>query len=393
MKRVCVLGATGSVGRQALEVCAAAPDEYRVVAVAARRDVDGLRALASRHRPALVGVADESAARAMGALPEGARMVTGEGAAAELAAHGEVDVVVAGIVGFAGLLSTLAALRAGKTVALANKEALVVAGEICLQAAREGGAIIIPVDSEHSAIFQVLGCLSPSAGTCGHDRAEIDRLIITGSGGPLRLLSVEDLARVTVAEALRHPTWSMGPKITIDSATLMNKALEVIEARFLFGVAPERIEVLIHPESLVHSMVEFVDGAILAQLGDHDMRGPIGYALGWPRRRPLAVKRLDLTAIGKLTFQRPDAARFPCVAFGHEALRRGGTAPAALSAANEVAVAAFLAGRIAFPVIAAIIEETLSAHAPRSADSLDAVLDADRDAREDASRRIARMPA
>lgn len=347
--------------------------------MATGRRVDALEPLVQQFRPAWVGVADSRAAATLAALPTGTRLVVGPTAAAHLAALPEVDLVVAGIVGFAGLESTLAALHAGKTVALANKEALVVGGELCLAAAHNSGATLIPVDSEHSAIFQVLG---------SHSRAEVARLILTGSGGPFRRRTLEQMTRATPEEALKHPNWSMGPKITVDSATLMNKALEVIEAHFLFGISADHLDVLIHPESLIHSMVEFVDGSILAQLGDHDMRGPIGYALSYPHRRSIAVKRLDLAAIGHLTFESPDRARFPCLALGHEALRLGGTAPAALSAANEVAVTAFLEHAIPFSAIASIVQETLAAHSPQAASSLEVLREVDRVARADATHRI-----
>ena len=361
-KRVAILGSTGSVGRAALEVCAAFPDEYVVVGLAARKNADLLREQARRFSPQIVGLASED--------PDAARRI---------AEHPAVDVVVAAIVGAAGLEATLAALRAGKTVALANKESLVVAGELCLATARASGATLLPVDSEHCAVFQALS---------GQRRDEVRRILLTASGGPFRTCSAAELGDATVEQALRHPTWQMGPKITIDSATLMNKALEVIEARFLFDIPGERVEVLVHPQSLVHSLVEFVDGSILAQIGPNDMKGPIAYALGYPKRHPLPAS-IDLAAVGSLTFERPDAQRFPCVRFGHEALRGGGTMPAVLNAANEVAVAAFLGGRIRFTAIPDVVARVMSAHRPSPATDLKVIMDADRWARAHAAEAIA----
>jgi 1-deoxy-D-xylulose-5-phosphate reductoisomerase len=364
-RRVAILGSTGSVGRAALEVCAAFPDEYRVTGLCARQSAELLGEQVRRFRPTLVGLAAED-----------------PGAARRIAEHRDVDVVLAAIVGAAGLDATLAALRAGKTVALANKESLVVAGELCLQTARASGATLLPVDSEHSAIFQAL---------CGQRREDVRRILLTASGGPFRTRAAAELRDATVEEALRHPTWRMGRKITIDSATLMNKSLEVIEARWLFGVPGERIEILVHPQSLVHSLVEFVDGSMLAQIGPNDMKAPIAYALSYPRRHALDLS-VDLAAVGSLTFERPDATRFPCVGLGHEALRAGGTMPAVLNAANEVAVAAFLEGRLPFAAIAGVITSAMAAHRPSPADDVEVILEADRWARARAAEAIAAMP-
>jgi len=362
-RRVAILGSTGSVGRAALEVCAAFPDDYRVVGLAARRNAGVLAEQRSRFQPRMAGLSSED--------PDIARRI---------AEHPDVDIVLAAIVGAAGLHATLAALRAGKTVALANKESLVVAGQLCLETARASGATILPVDSEHSAIFQALS---------GQRRQEIRRLLLTASGGPFRMRSAAELADVTVEEALRHPTWEMGPKITVDSATLMNKSLEVIEARWLFDVPVDRIEILVHPQSLVHSLVEFVDGSILAHIGPNDMKAPIAYALGYPRRHVLS-HNVDLLAAGGFTFERPDPERFPCVRLGHEALRAGGTMPAVLNAANEVAVAAFLDKCIPFVRIHRVIAETMAQHRPRPAEDLETISEADRWARDCATRAIDR---
>jgi 1-deoxy-D-xylulose-5-phosphate reductoisomerase len=345
-------------------VCATFPEDYRVVGLCGGRNAALLDEQAGRFRPPLVGLAAEDA-----------------DAARRIAEHPDVDVVVAAIVGAAGLDATLAALRAGKIVALANKESLVVAGELCLRTARASGATLLPVDSEHSAVFQALR---------GQRREDVRRIVLTASGGPFFGRTAEDLGAVTVAEALRHPTWAMGPKITVDSATLMNKGLEVIEARWLFDVPGERIDILVHPQSLVHSLVEFADGAMLAQIGPNDMKAPIAYALGYPRRHALPFA-VDLAAVGSLTFARPDAARFPCVRFGHEALRAGGTMPAVLNAANEVAVAAFLDGRLPFAAIPDVIASAMAAHRPSAADELAAIRAADAWARAHASEGLARL--
>ena len=363
-RRVAILGSTGSVGRAALEVCAAFPEDYRVVGLCAGRNAALLEEQARRFRPPLVGLAASDA-----------------DAARRIAEHEEVDVVVAAIVGAAGLSATLAALRAGKIVALANKESLVIAGELCTSAARASGATLLPVDSEHSAVFQALA---------GQRRDAVRRIVLTASGGPFLTRTAAELRAVTVEEALRHPTWTMGPKITVDSATLMNKGLEVIEARWLFDVPGERIDILVHPQSLVHSLVEFVDGAMLAQIGPNDMKAPIAYALGYPRRHPLPFS-VDLAAIGSLQFSRPDTERFPCVRFGHEALRAGGTMPAVLNAANEVAVAAFLDGRVPFVAIPDVIADAMAMHRPSAADDLRVVLAADAWARAHAAESIARL--
>jgi 1-deoxy-D-xylulose-5-phosphate reductoisomerase len=383
MKRLAILGSTGSIGVQALDVVARAPGRFRVVALAAGRNVERLAAQVRAFRPALVSVTDAAAARELrerlGAeVPE---IEIGDEGAVAVATCPEADLVLAAISGGAGLRSTAAAIEAGKPVGLANKESMVLAGELLMARAARRGVAILPVDSEHSAIFQSLA---------GHNREEVRRLVLTASGGPLRGVPAERLASVTPAEALRHPNWTMGDKITIDSATLMNKGLEVIEARWLFDVEPSRIEILVHPESIVHSMVEYVDGQVVAQLGISDMRGPISYALAHPERVPLDLDRLDLARVGRLTFERPDPERFPAFTLAYRALEIGGTAPAVLSGADEAAVAAFLAGRLRFDEIARVCAEVLEAHPPGPVTSVEEALAASDWGQAEAGRRVAR---
>jgi 1-deoxy-D-xylulose-5-phosphate reductoisomerase len=358
---VAVLGSTGSIGTQTLDVVRRNPDRYRVAALATGRNAAALAAQAAE----------------FGVPAERARLTAEDpGALAGLAALDDVDVVVNGVVGFAGLPATIAALEAGKRLGLANKESLIAAGPVVSAARRRGGGVIVPVDSEHSAIYQAL-----RAGR----REDVRRILITGSGGPFRGRRREDLTLVQVDDALKHPTWSMGPKITIDSSTLMNKGLEVIEAVELFEVALEQIEVVIHPQSVIHSMVEYCDGSTIAQLSMPDMRLPIGYALADPGRVPQSVGVIDWTTLGPLTFEAPDLEAFQCLAHAREAARRGGLAPAVLNAANEVAVEAFLAGVIDWLSIADIVGTVVTQDPGGPADTLDAVLDADRRARERAS--------
>ncbi len=336
MKRLIVLGVTGSVGRRTLELAEHFPDDFRVEGMAARgSNPELLVELCRRHRPRALALADASVidtvARALGSpCPE---LLAGPAGIVTLAGEVEADVVLSAIVGGAGLLPTMAAIKSGKSIALANKETLVMAGSLMTAAARERGLPLLPVDSEHSAVFQ---CLE------GHNRAEVGRVLLTASGGPFRTMKAADLARVTVEEALNHPTWRMGAKITVDSATLMNKGLEVIEARWLFDLRPEQVQVVVHPQSIVHSMVEYVDGSVIAQLGVADMGIPILYALTYPQRLPCPAERLDLTRVGPLTFEEPDGERFPCLGLARRALLEGGCAPVILNAANEIAVAAFL---------------------------------------------------
>jgi 1-deoxy-D-xylulose-5-phosphate reductoisomerase len=354
---VVILGSTGSIGTQALDVLSRHRDAYRVVALAAGRNTDLLA----------------QQAKEFGVPADLARScIDDPDTLAELAAHPDADVVLNAVVGFAGLPATLAALNAGKRLALANKESLIAAGPVVAKARAAGGGEIVPVDSEHSAIYQ---CLR------GGRASEVQRIILTASGGPFRGRTRDELRNVTKADALRHPTWNMGAKITIDSSTLMNKGLEVIEARELFGVTFDEIGVVVHPQSIVHSMVEFVDGATIAQLSLPDMRLPIGLALGAPDRLPEAYGAIDWSVMRELTFEVPDLETFQCLALAYEAGRIGGTAPAVLSASNEVAVEAFLADRIAWSDIAVIVEETLRA-GTGNADDVSDVLNADRAARE-----------
>jgi 1-deoxy-D-xylulose-5-phosphate reductoisomerase len=352
---VAVLGSTGSIGTSTLDVIEAAPDRFTPHLLAAQRSVGKLLEQARRLRPRWVVVTDPAAAATIGAasLPAGTRLAVGADALDDLVRDPAVDRVVSAIVGAAGLRSTWAAVEEGKTVALANKETLVMAGPLVMRLAARTGAAILPVDSEHSAIQQAL---------CSGTGAEVRRIVLTASGGPFRTRPAETFAAITPEEALRHPTWSMGPKITIDSATMMNKALELIEARWLFGVPATKLEVLVHPQSIVHSMVEFVDGSVIAQLSPPDMRLPIQYALSYPRRLPGPARRFDFTRGFALEFAPPDPARFPALALGHEAASRGGTAGAVLNAANEEAVRGFLAGRLRFTDIAAVCGRVLEAH-------------------------------
>jgi 1-deoxy-D-xylulose-5-phosphate reductoisomerase len=375
MKRLTVLGVTGSVGRRTLELVEQFPDEFRLEGMAARGSDPALVAeLCARHRPRVLALTDPAAvdrvARAISPpLPE---ILTGPEGLVTLAGQVDADIVLSAIVGGAGLLPTMAAIQSGKAVALANKETLVMAGSLMTVAAREGGVPLLPVDSEHSAIFQ---CLE------GQRRADVARILLTASGGPFRRMDKADLAAVTVAQALNHPTWKMGAKITVDSATLMNKGLEVIEARWLFDVTAERVQVVVHPQSVIHSMVEYVDGSVIAQLGVADMGIPILYALTYPRRLPCPAERLDLTRVGALSFEEPDTDRFPCLGLARQALEAGDCAPAIVNAANEVAVAAFLGGQIRFTRIPALIAEALGRVPNRSLNSIDTCVDIDAETR------------
>ena len=353
MKRVTLLGGTGSVGRRTLELVSSFPEEFTVAGFAARgSNVELIADLCRKYSPAAVALLDRAAIDRLAALLPRPRpeLLGGPEGLVAVARDVESDIVLSALVGAAGLLPTMAAIQAGRPVALANKETLVMAGSLMTAAARLRGVPLLPVDSEHSAIFQCL---------VGHNRADVHRILLTGSGGPFRERPRAAFASITVEDALRHPTWKMGPKITIDSATLMNKGLEIIEARWLFDVAGDRVQVVIHPQSIVHSMVEYVDGAVIAQLGVADMGVPILYALTYPERRPAPGARLDLARVAQLTFFEPDGEKFPCLRLARAALEQGGSAPVVLNAANEVAVAAFLDGRIAFTAIAELIERAL----------------------------------
>ena len=377
MTGVSLLGCTGSIGQSALAVLDRHRDRFRVVALAAHRNAAELSSQCSRFHPAVAALVDPVAGNGIGR-----EWLKGREGLLAAAVHPEADVVLNAVVGAAGLEATLAALQAGKRLALANKESLVAGGPLVLQALRAGGGALVPVDSEHSAILQ---CLR------GAEGKEIRRLVLTASGGPFRSHTLAQLAQVTRADALRHPTWDMGAKITIDSATLANKALEVIEAHFLFGIDYDRIEVVVHPQSIIHSMVEFVDGSVLAQLGFPTMELPILYALTHPERiKDEGTRAFDPVTAGPLTFEPIDVERFGAFRLGVQAGRTGGTAPAVYNAANEVAVAAFLAGDLRFSGIAEVIDAALEAHNPCSADSLETVLAADAEARDVARRAIER---
>jgi 1-deoxy-D-xylulose-5-phosphate reductoisomerase len=373
--RVVILGSTGSIGQAALDVVAALGDRVRVVGLAAWQSWERLAAQARRFDVPSVALADETHTRELqAACPAGTRVLSGPDGLVELVRTTDADHVLAAIVGAAGLPATLAAVERGLTVGLANKESLVVAGSLLMPLAARTGSTLIPVDSEHSAIFQALHCGSP---------AEVRRLYLTASGGPFRTWSAERIAAATLADALNHPTWSMGPKITIDSATMMNKALEIIEARHLFGVAPEQIEVLIHPESIMHSMVEYCDGSTIAQLGVPDMRTPIQYALTYPERVPGRAAPLDWRQARRLTFEPPDEERFPALRLGMQAARAGGSSGAVLNAANEAAVARFRAGALRFVDIVAVTADVLHRHSCIAAPTLTELLAADAWARQE----------
>lgn len=353
MKRIAILGSTGSIGTQTLDIIREHSDAYEAYALTAGSNAELLVAQAREFRPEVVVIADEEkyeeVSSALADLP--IKVWTGADSLCEVVSFAEVDVVVTAMVGFAGLRPTIAAIQAAKTIALANKETLVVAGELITQLAQQHRARILPVDSEHSAIFQCL------AGELGN---EIDKILLTASGGPFRTLSAEQLSSVTAAQALKHPNWDMGAKITIDSATMMNKGLEMIEACWLFGLSPSQVQVVVHPESIVHSAVQFADGSVKAQLGVPDMRLPIQYALSYPQRLSLTGERLDLFALGKLSFEQPDLERFDCLRIAYEAMAQGGTMPCVMNAANEVANLAFREGRIGWLDIPRLIRQAMS---------------------------------
>ena len=373
-KRIAILGSTGSIGRQALDVIHQHADNYQVVALTTNRNVGLLAQQVEAFRPSYVGIVDaESAEEFKNYGLADLELVSGKDCLVKLATLPEVDLVLVAVVGIAGLEPTIAALEAGKNVALANKESLVAGGHLVMEAARRSGSKIIPVDSEHSAIFQCLaGCDDP---------ARINRVYLTASGGPFRSYTKDELRHVTVEEALNHPNWKMGKKVTIDSATLMNKGLEVIEAHWLFGLSIGQIQVVIHPQSIVHSMVEYIDGSIIAHMGKTDMRLPILYALSWPERIKSSVGSLDLTAMEPLTFEMPDFDRFPCLALAYKALEIGGTMPAVLNAADEVAVEKFLKGEISFIEIPVMIEQAMKSHKTIQNPDLNTILRVDHSVR------------
>ena len=381
MQRIAVLGSTGSIGQNTLDVVARHPDRYQVAALAAHSRIDLLEAQIRQFEPDFAVVVDPEAGETLRQRlhTDGIKtqILIGSTALSVIVRIPEIDTVMAAIVGAAGLPSAIAAAEAGKRVLLANKEALVMAGEIFMNAVRESGAVLLPIDSEHNAIFQSL----PADYQQNPERHGVSHIILTASGGPFRGYDREQLSEVTPAQAVSHPKWSMGRKISVDSATLMNKGLEVIEAHYLFGIEPDQIQVVVHPQSTIHSLVQYVDGSVLAELGAPDMRTPIAHALAWPERIESGVNMLDLVACGRFDFMAPDLEAFPCLRLAFEALRRGGRAPTVLNAANEVAVAAFLDGRIGFLQIPEIIETTLNAIEHSPVRSLDDVLAADVDAR------------
>ena len=371
MKNIAILGSTGSIGRSALQVVEQFPDRLQVVALAAGKNIDLLAEQIHRFRPRLAAVLDLQLAKDLAIrLQPGIKVevVAGSQGYQQVASCAEAEMILSAMVGAAGLIPTLSAIRAGKDVALANKETLVMAGALVMGEVRRSQVELLPVDSEHNAIFQAME---------GHRRKDLKRILLTASGGPFLNMPKEQLESVTPTQALAHPNWAMGPKITIDSATLMNKGLEVIEAKWLFGVPVEKIDVHIHPQSIVHSMVEYVDGSVIAQMGIPDMRIPIAYALAYPERLELDLPRLDFFTVQTLTFQEPDLTRFPCLKLAFAACKAGGTMPAVLNAANEVAVQAFLDTRIPFSGIPRLVSQAMEEHALDPAAELEAILGAD----------------
>ena len=380
---VTVLGSTGSIGVSTLDVVSRHPERFRVVALTANGNVDRLAEQCRRFHPSYAVMADQGAAarlaELLGGMPGGPRVLGGVEGLEQVASLAETQYVMAAIVGAAGLRPTLAAARSGKRVLLANKESLVMAGALLMEAIEDSGAELLPIDSEHNAIFQ---CLPGGFGR-GLPEVGVERILLTASGGPFREWPAERLAAVTPDQACAHPVWRMGRKISVDSATLMNKGLEVIEACWLFGTSPDRVQVVIHPQSVIHSLVQYRDGSVLAQLGNPDMRTPIAHALAWPERLESGVAPLDLVAVGRLEFEAADLSRFPCLGLAFEAARTGGSAPAVLNAANEVAVAGFLDGRLGFPQIAELVDRTLQGMPLQAVEggTLDTLLDIDRRAR------------
>lgn len=383
MKGICILGATGSIGVSTLDVVARHPDRYKVVALTANGNIDALYQQCLTHHPEYAVVVMESKAeefkQRIAASPVAdIQVLVGAEALQQVATLDNVDAVMAAIVGAAGLLPTLAAAKVGKTVLLANKEALVMSGQIFMQAVQDSGAILLPIDSEHNAIFQCM----PAGYTAGHKAERARRILLTASGGPFRKTPIETLPEVTPDQAVAHPNWDMGRKISVDSATMMNKGLELIEACLLFNMQPDDIQVVIHPQSIIHSMVDYVDGSVLAQMGNPDMRTPIAHAMAWPERFDSGVTPLDIFEVGHMDFEKPDLQRFPCLRLAYEAIKAGGIMPTVLNAANEIAVEAFLNEEVKFTDIAVIIERSMAQFTPDNADSLELVLQADSQARK-----------
>jgi 1-deoxy-D-xylulose-5-phosphate reductoisomerase len=399
---VTILGATGTIGLHTLNVISQHSERFGIFALTANNNVKGLFALCEKYAPLYAVMLQESAALALSTQLKGIGSATvvlhGEAALCEVSAHEQVDVVMAAIVGAAGLHPAMAAAKAGKRILLANKETLVMAGNLFMQAVANGGATLLPIDSEHNAIFQVLpsqqSMLQQQGGSFARSNLAsqgVKRVLLTASGGPFRNSSIAELKAVTRTQALNHPNWVMGPKITIDSATLMNKGLEVIEAHWLFNALPEQIDVVVHPQSVIHSMVEYIDGSILAQLGNPDMRTPIAYGLGYPERLSSGVSSLDLLTTARLDFCAPDTVRFPCLRIAYEALKAGGTAPAILNAANEIAVEAFLAEQIGFMDIPRVIETVLSDAKVENVESIEQLVTVDNLARQAATLQISAL--
>jgi len=382
MKRLTILGSTGSIGRSTLDIVEKNPDSFKVAALTAGRNIELLERQIRQFKPEMVAVSDGDAVDALNRKIKGLEIFPGPGGMEYVASHADSDFVLSSIVGSAGLMPTMAAIRAGRTIGLANKETLVIAGDLVMAEARKYNVAIIPVDSEHSAVFQ---CLD------GRSRSSVRRLVLTASGGPFFGKTREELAGMKAADALKHPNWSMGRKISIDSATLMNKGLEVIEACRLFDMPSEKIDVLVHPQSIVHSMVEFNDRSFLAQMSVPDMRGPISYALSYPDRIDDPIPGLELDRIGCLTFKRPDTVTFPCLSYAYEAISAGGAMPCVLNASNEVAVNAFLENRIGFNDLPVVIRKTLDAHAAGRVSTVEDVLEADRRARETAEKFVGEL--
>ena len=379
-QKIAILGSTGSIGENTLDVVAQFPEKIDVVALAAGRNWERLVEQAGRFRPEIVSVADDAdAARVEDALSTEVKVLSGEEGLREVAAGAGAGLVVSALVGAAGLPPTLAAIDVGASIALANKEVLVMAGELVTSRVSAGEVELLPVDSEHAGVAQALA---------DRPKSQVERIVLTASGGPFRNHSVEAMKKVCLEEALNHPNWKMGPKITIDSASMMNKGLEIIEARWLFGLKPEQVDVLVHPQSIVHAMVEFVDGSYVAQMSMPNMRIPIAQAIFSPERLPIEAPRLDLGQIGSLTFEAPDPERFPCLTHAKDAMSEGGTAPAVLNAANEIAVASFLSGASKFMDIPDVVGAALQAHEKMNANDLETILEADRWAREYASSRL-----
>ncbi len=382
MKGICILGATGSIGVSTLDVVARHPDLYKVIALTANNNIDLLFEQCLQHRPKVVVVvnadkADSFKAKLQNSDIPDIKVLSGAAALEEVAVLVEVDSVMAAIVGAAGLLPTLAAAKVGKTILLANKEALVMSGAIFLKAVTDSGADLLPIDSEHNAIFQCM----PAGYRTGIHAKTARRILLTASGGPFREMPIEKMADVTPAQAVAHPNWDMGKKISVDSATMMNKGLEMIEACLLFNMAPEQIEVVIHPQSVIHSMVDYVDGTVLAQMGNPDMRVPIAHAMAWPDRFESGVEPLNIFDVKRMDFEKPDLQRFPCLRLAYEAIAAGGIMPTVLNAANEIAVDAFLNERVRFTDIPVIIERTMHKFKATPADTLDIILETDQQAR------------